>query len=874
MRLKGVWQKAGLFETLTYWMGVIFSPLSYLWPWLLAAIIFVGFLFSDQGVSLSENFRDEPRPTFLIAVSIVGFFTVTVYGCLLASLAATTFRPRNIDPRSNKLLASRIGCIAGWICIAAFSPIVMFAFMTRGAAVVGVTLALSVVALAGVPFAILGAAKREQWWLKIETLTAKHRFVFAITAFVVACVPLGTGASITIAEPIALTHLGPLLLTLVGVGALCTVIGAIFVVLPFTLNSPLLGWAFAVLMVIAALRAPLTFDSENPLLTRERVAATVSEEFWEEQCKINPSPVSTIRQKVEEASELRKDGKAVPPIYLVSAEGGGIRAAYWTAMGLAQMDLATEQKFAIQLVSLSGVSGGSLGIATWLAAHDAAPNSPEERMALIAEFLGTDFLSPLLGGFFFLDAPRLVFGPLWPTARRDHVFERALFDRWKALSTSDFFARPLRRLCIKGFDSPPVVYFNATDALSGAPVALGNENSWQPGAFPALLANAWEDTSLRWITVGQAVSISARFPFLSPGAEVGVSPGQVGLTETRDALRALKDQAPDNAVDRAAHRAAMDAAQADLEKRAEWPAEPDDAMRIALLVDGGYFDNSALDQTIEAVELAAQRFAIRASEREGYKALPVHVLHFSNDPAQACLPLAEGWLDQLNPQAQIFVKRSKVFEVLKCRWQANFIDRSTSAKPLQFLTLPLETLFSVRTAHAETQVTRARRPFVAYLSGLERMRRPGAKEFHAFSLSQALTDMGNTMVQVGVPFGSSNWLLESKSIEEVYVKQRNYLDAEAANHPDISISKHFDRLDAWRARTLKAADRWACAQKLSARNPPLGWALSTKDRTLLDCLTARATVTESFPDPVAPYPPLGGSDLILTVEPPRDVYIE
>jgi len=49
------------------------------------------------------------------------------------------------------------------------------------------------------------------------------------------------------------------------------------------------------------------------------------------------------------------------PIYLVSAEGGGIRAAAWTALVLTQLELASDGEFHKSMLAGSGVSGGSLG---------------------------------------------------------------------------------------------------------------------------------------------------------------------------------------------------------------------------------------------------------------------------------------------------------------------------------------------------------------------------------------------------------------------------------------------------------------------------------------------------------------------------------
>jgi hypothetical protein len=54
------------------------------------------------------------------------------------------------------------------------------------------------------------------------------------------------------------------------------------------------------------------------------------------------------------------------PLFLVNAEGGGIRAAFWTASVLGEIQGAMP-RFGSQLFSLSGVSGGSLGASVFAA---------------------------------------------------------------------------------------------------------------------------------------------------------------------------------------------------------------------------------------------------------------------------------------------------------------------------------------------------------------------------------------------------------------------------------------------------------------------------------------------------------------------------
>ena len=58
------------------------------------------------------------------------------------------------------------------------------------------------------------------------------------------------------------------------------------------------------------------------------------------------------------------DAGETHPLYIVATEGGGIRAAYWTAAVLGEIQ-DKNPNFAAHLFAISGVSGGSLGAAVF-----------------------------------------------------------------------------------------------------------------------------------------------------------------------------------------------------------------------------------------------------------------------------------------------------------------------------------------------------------------------------------------------------------------------------------------------------------------------------------------------------------------------------
>jgi hypothetical protein len=119
------------------------------------------------------------------------------------------------------------------------------------------------------------------------------------------------------------------------------------------------------------------------------------------------------------------DGQpAMRPLFLVAAAGGGIRAAYWTALVLADLEdhamKTGKASFAAHTFAISGVSGGALGAAVFdgtvvamasdpalvAAAADyarARQRDPAPHRDWVREVLDDDFLAPALGRMLFPD---------------------------------------------------------------------------------------------------------------------------------------------------------------------------------------------------------------------------------------------------------------------------------------------------------------------------------------------------------------------------------------------------------------------------------------------------------------------------------------
>lgn len=93
-------------------------------------------------------------------------------------------------------------------------------------------------------------------------------------------------------------------------------------------------------------------------------------------------------------------GANADTVYIIAAEGGGIRAAYWTASVLSELEEECPGKTK-QIFAISGVSGGSVGAAFYTAFYkdlltQKMPRTKKVMHTFHMSVFKNDFLSPLL----------------------------------------------------------------------------------------------------------------------------------------------------------------------------------------------------------------------------------------------------------------------------------------------------------------------------------------------------------------------------------------------------------------------------------------------------------------------------------------------
>ncbi len=214
-----------------------------------------------------------------------------------------------------------------------------------------------------------------------------------------------------------------------------------------------------------------------------------------------------------------------PKILFVAAEGGGIRAAYWTAKVLS--GLADEDPtFPERLFAVSSVSGGSLGAVVFdalLAERSAGRLRPgaNQMQDQAKGVLGEDFLSPVLAAMLYPDAfVHFIPGSaVLTSADRARALEGSWEAAWLAHVGSDCLARGFSAL----FESDsrlPHLLLNSTCVETGQRWVVSDLKL----AGTVGDVGDVQDLIEADVPLSTAAHLSARFPYVSPGGRIPGAP--------------------------------------------------------------------------------------------------------------------------------------------------------------------------------------------------------------------------------------------------------------------------------------------------------------------------------------------------------------
>lgn len=386
-------------------------------------------------------------------------------------------------------------------------------------------------------------------------------------------------------DPVSIGPLGSGSLVLLT-AALWVPIGTMLVLFGIRLRFPILG----ALLVWALLWSPVA-DRNHVIRTIEGSGAGPVDN--------RPDAVQQVEAWYARVAPRHPEGEI--PVFVVATEGGGIRAAYWTASALTAVQ-DTYPAFADHLFAISSVSGGSLGAAVFdaLIVSGPAPADPNEQVCpgkdaaqMAAErktlrhaakqVLSFDFLTPTLAGMTQPDLAQRFLPVGFPD--REQALEEAWERGWsKAMGDSDLFSQGVLAT-VQANPRLPSLFLNGTMVETGDRIITSNArirpldpgvgcSSNQPSAALCEFRNAFDSFGYlqQDIPFSSSAGMSARFTYVSPAGRV--------------------------------------------------PKKGSDSAIAGHIVDGGYFENSGAVTAAEVVNLIRRVAASHAD----WKKLHIYVI--------------------------------------------------------------------------------------------------------------------------------------------------------------------------------------------------------------------------------------------------------
>ncbi|WP_178130284.1 patatin-like phospholipase family protein [Reyranella sp. CPCC 100927] len=332
--------------------------------------------------------------------------------------------------------------------------------------------------------------------------------------------------------------------TLVGLATMVPVL-SLLALLSARFRLPLLGTTILWLAVGPWLfgdnhdvRSSARDAGPYPVTGRQEIGR-LFQDWW----TVNARPEMTQPLAVTADGE---DRVVAPPFVVVATAGGASRAAFWTSQVLGEI-AAREPGFADRLFMISGVSGGSLGAMVFrsivevdrqTSVHD-KPTVLKDPAGDARSFIERDFLTPAMAAGLYVDLPwrTLTFLPrAWQPPDRAAALEKAWEAAWQdsirtnrngQFSWSDGFLATFSGIGKGDSYRPwPILALNGTSVEKGKRIITSNADF--RGGQIANDVNRYDafDILGRDMPISTAVTMSARFPVISPAGGMRDSRGQ------------------------------------------------------------------------------------------------------------------------------------------------------------------------------------------------------------------------------------------------------------------------------------------------------------------------------------------------------------
>lgn len=288
--------------------------------------------------------------------------------------------------------------------------------------------------------------------------------------------------------------------------------------------------AFGFWLVIISMSTILEHYFHAPLLLALIVLAGVFS-FFNNNHQVRsitsvPNQRTELEQHFLQWAKSRTRNQDTFPVFLVASEGGGIRSAYWTSRVLS---LAQEQNpdFKHHVFALTGVSGGSLGVAMFAGAMR-YPELPDSLYRQGFErFSRLDFLAPVSAWAVYPDMlQRFLPFPVEAFDRAkalEYSWEKGWMQCFPQLGSNFMQAGFLEQMDVQQHPDLPVLILNTTHVESGNRCLISNVKLPHDQFFNA---HQLFDITGHDIPVSTAISCSSRFPFITPPAAIKDSSGK------------------------------------------------------------------------------------------------------------------------------------------------------------------------------------------------------------------------------------------------------------------------------------------------------------------------------------------------------------
>ena len=222
----------------------------------------------------------------------------------------------------------------------------------------------------------------------------------------------------------------------------------------------------------------------------------------------------------ERMAEIK--GKSIDeyPVFLLLADGGASRSAYWAAGVWSSLEEKTQGKFSKHLICLSGTSGGSLGNVTFYTSLTNTLKKGQQKHIREAcrNYLSQDFLSHTMARLMGPDLLKPLF-PLDIIYDRAAALENSLEEVPGHAAIAGKMSEPFSRFFPAGSGSKPILFINTTRMQDGRPAVVSNIRI-NDSVFGKRIDVLAKIPSYDDIRLSTAVVLGARFPYISPAGRL------------------------------------------------------------------------------------------------------------------------------------------------------------------------------------------------------------------------------------------------------------------------------------------------------------------------------------------------------------------